>query len=492
MKLWIACGVLAVFLFGLTAFVLMDNLTLTANSFLIPKENIVFSVLNLQEDEKIFCGKNWNGQYSTYTLEIKSKNNENFKNPKLLKSSNVTILQSSGQSASRISINFFVTSDAKISFELTTDNFEKASQSFEVVPFVNTFEIQFTNLYDEDNSAYSLATQVNGEKEELILYYVENSMDHEQATKDKYPCTLSYLVFVNGQPFENCTLVSSNQNILKTDNSAKIITAKNIGTANISFSIIDANQKSVVLTTLYFKIKNVPIEQVTNFPENEIEIDLANSNKFNFAYEIFPQYASDYNIVLSENSKTDIVSFNKAEIIGLKTGEVELYFIINSEVFKTIKVKVFNTQEGQDDEEKTGSNDNENPDEQDDQNKDESSGEPQTNIYSFEVNLITTFNGVNFNETNFILDLNLNEIGSEFILVRFEISLKDSTGQSVNPTFEASVLEDESNIYYSHSAMNNGNFILILTLKKAVGSLLFKVRRASLDAELILTVNSHN
>lgn len=464
MKYWIGFTILVVLFTGMLAFILIDNLT-GVKSLSMSKDNIIFLIADINDDKIIFSGRNWDNEFTNYTLEIKTKNNEIFANPKLSKSSNVTILQYSEQN-SLISVNFYVTSGTKISFELSSNNFETGSQTFLVTPFGNTLEINFTNLYNKLDTLYSLQTETVENKEMSILYFVEDFNNFNKAVEDEYPCVLNYSVFVNRLLTENCIATSSKKNILEVDLSSKTIVAKGTGTASIAFEVLNETQEQRVMETMNFIIKLVPVEKINNLDE-EIKIKLTISAFYNFEYELIPHYSKNFDIVLSDDSANDVISFNKTQIIGLKSGEVQINFIVNQNLYKTITVKVTN----------------------------QIFPKPDPNIeYSLEISLVTVNNSLNFDAENNILYINLNEINAleEPFYFRFEISLNDKNGNPADPLFNLTLTDDSNNILVGLPEMNNLGHIcdMFFCIKSDVAGIITTlINHTELEVELNLTIS---
>lgn len=524
MKYWTSCLFLFVLLVGMLTFVIIDN---SIGSLALQKDNITFSILENENCDEIFSGKNWNDEFQNYTLEIETKNNENFLNPKLAKSANVAVLNYSEQ-VSKINVQFYIKSGTSIFFELSGDNFETSRQTFLVTPFDNALEINYINLLNESGNLYNLKTEINDNVEMSVLYFVENSDNVGDAIKEEFPCVLSYACLINLQPAENCTVTSSQTSILKVDSINKKILVKRTGTASISFQVSNKSKEQKVVKTINFIVKNVPVKNITNLCDT-VEIDLNVNDEYNFEFEVLPHYSQNYSIKLSENYDDDIISLSNKKIIGLKTGEVQVDFIINSEIFKTITVKVTNQSNADPDDpnsddpnpadpDEPGSGDpnpnnpdNPNPDDPnsndpnpDNPNPDDTDDSDNPNPddpnpddlesgseYLFEICLTESKNGVSFNAESNVLSVNLNEYEGYYIQVRFEILLFDKNNNQIDPSFIIEVLPENSDLLLEQPSSINSDdmykLCLCISIEKA-GNFKILLSHKDLEAELILEI----
>lgn len=445
MKMWIGCSVLGVILLGILIYIFADG-SPKANA-LLPKENIVFSIL---EDEPIYSEKNFNNRFEEYILEIKSKNNQPFINAKVVYSSNVKVLRYSEQKT-KIFYYFNVKEGAKISFELTTENFEKSRAVFNATPFSNSLEISFTNLINRENQQYNLINENNSS----LLYLVNDESYYGEAIKDEYPCFLNYNAVVDNNLINNnnefntfnnhITATTSDISVLDLNLETQTIKTKKVGSASITFSY---NYEDIqIAKKINFKILNVPVNKMHNLP-NSIEINMAINSCFTLSHSIEPSYATDINYLLNDDAK-EIISLYENIITAKTVGEGELIFFINSELH-IINIKVINENFKKPDQEQG---------------------------YVYEITLQGENEDFNYNSQTQTLNLDLTKFEGKGISMHFYIVLKNTDGTEIDPMF---VIGNNNEQMLKQDQLINNN-ILFLSIESIKGTITINISHFNLE-----------
>lgn len=449
MKIWIGCSVLGAILLCMLIYIFTDSFP-KANA-LLSKENIIFSIL---EDEPIYSEKNFDNRFKEYTLKIESRNNQPFINARVVYSSNVQVLAYTEHNT-EIFYYFNVKEGTKISFELTTDNFEIGWATFNVIPFSNTLEISFTNLINKENQPYNLVSDNNF----FLLYFVNDEIYYEDAIKNEYPCFLTYNAkvnnsLINGNNFtafnQNITATTSNSSVLELNSETQTINVKKTGSASITFNY--NYEDFQIIETIAFKVLNVPIE-THNLP-NYIEINMAENDLFALNYLIEPEYATDISYLLDDNAKK-IINFNKNIITATAVGEGNINFLINSELH-IINIKVINENFKKPD---------------------------QDQEYTYEITLYEK-EGLNYNSQTQTLTINLIDFNQD-ITVRFGIVLKDENETEIDPSFEI----ENNNEQLLNQCQFIKNNILFLYVEKTEGTMILTISHYELkDVKTQITI----
>ncbi|MDD4685941.1 MAG: hypothetical protein PHI76_01465 [Clostridia bacterium] len=414
---------------------------------LLPKENIVFSIL---EDEPIYSEKNFNNRFEEYILEIKSKNNQPFINAKVACSSNVKVLRYSEQKT-KMFYYFNVKEGAKISFELTTENFEKSRAVFNATPFSNSLEISFTNLINRKNQQYNLINENNSS----LLYLVNDESYYGEAIKDEYPCFLNYNAMVDNNLINNnselnafnnhITATTSDISVLDLNLETQTIKTKKVGSASITFSY---NYEDIqIVKKIDFKILNVPVNKMHNLP-NSIEINMAINSCFTLSHSIEPSYATDINYLLNDDAK-EIVSLYENIITAKTVGEGELVFFINSELH-IINIKVINENFKKPDQEQG---------------------------YVYEITLQGENEDFNYNSQTQTLNLDLTKFEGKSISMHFHVVLKSTSGTEIDPMF---VIGNNNEQMLKQYRLINNN-ILFLSIESIKGTITINISHFNLE-----------
>ncbi|MDD2445547.1 MAG: hypothetical protein PHX09_01910 [Clostridia bacterium] len=454
MKMWIGCSVLGVILLGILIYIFADG-SPKANA-LLPKENIVFSIL---EDEPIYSEKNFNNRFEEYILEIKSKNNQPFINAKVACSSNVKVLRYSEQKT-KMFYYFNVKEGAKISFELTTENFEKSRAVFNATPFSNSLEISFTNLINRKNQQYNLINENNSS----LLYLVNDESYYGEAIKDEYPCFLNYNAMVDNNLINNnselnafnnhITATTSDISVLDLNLETQTIKTKKVGSASITFSY---NYEDIqIVKKIDFKILNVPVNKMHNLP-NSIEINMAINSCFTLSHSIEPSYATDINYLLNDDAK-EIVSLYENIITAKTVGEGELVFFINSELH-IINIKVINENFKKPDQEQG---------------------------YVYEITLQGENEDFNYNSQTQTLNLDLTKFEGKSISMHFYVVLKSTSGTEIDPMFV--IGNNNEQMLKQYQLINNNMFLLIESIKGTITINISHFNLECVETQIIINV----
>ena len=234
----------------------------------------------------------------------------------------------SENSNAKILIRFYIKSGTQINFNFSADNYAKDSVKYNIIPYSAFFNVTFLNLTDESGKEYNLEN-IDAQSEIFKLYNVDE-LFFEQATKDRFPCLLDFiLIFDANVPNETAlptecvfNICSTKPDILEiadfdeTTGQGKI-KPKSIGTATTIISIekqSDSGCEVLVSKSLKFEVVNIPVENIENVPEN-YSINLAYSNSIELNLTFSPAYAK-LQFLLNDNYENKI-AFQNDSIISL-------------------------------------------------------------------------------------------------------------------------------------------------------------------------------